>query len=114
MSIQLNASKRLNSKVTAAVGDTEFAKAHFLTLAALLGIKGKVKPGDGEAVTSDFYMEINPKAVPKILAVLKLLKYEIEDQREDDGYINATSATCSLTLQFDNFKDGDCILVASM
>jgi hypothetical protein len=57
---------------------------------ALNGLQGTPKEGDGEAVTSNWCLVVNPAhARGKAFPALRKLGCDVEDQEKMDGYVNS-------------------------
>lgn len=109
----------ISKRLEKAAINSEFDAKELQGFAAAFGVSGKPVRGDEEAITSDWGLTILPKHGMAMVDLLKKLKYTIEDQKDDDGYITFTSPSTSGStsvqgsLSFDVLKEGDCVLTVT-
>lgn len=84
--------------------------------AAAFGVDGKPVRGDGEAITSEWALAIDPKEGMLRAVGLKKLGYKVENLRGSDGCISFFGHKGQPTLgtiSFDAMKKGDCFLTVA-
>ena len=86
----------------------EFTSSMLKGLAHAWGLNGSVKPTDGN-ISNDYYLLTNQKSLPKILKFTQTVGYKVGGHI-DDGYIELTKGSTTITLGLDHFKPGDMII----